>query len=130
MHRWKILVGLVGGIGLSTAQAWAQCGCELPGVSPPPMAPTVSYLPPVEPVPTPVVVYRPVTAPVVVSPVVTPVVVYRPVVSPAPVVVYRPVVASEVVAAVPVVGGRPAIIRTKVYYPGEPIRNLLKALAP
>jgi hypothetical protein len=31
---------------------------------------------------------------------------------------------------VPVLVGKPAIIRTKVYYPGEPIRNLIKALTP
>ena len=131
-----VLVGMVLLGWAGTAQA--QCACESSVVAAPSPAPTVSYLPvvagPVVPVaPAPVVVYRPVVAAPVLTPVVNPVVVYRPVlpvVSPAPTVVYRPVGAAEVLAPAPVVVGPPAVIRTKVYYPGEPVRNLLKAITP
>lgn len=130
---------LVGMLLLSWASAaQAQCVCEAPVVVAPTPAPTVSYLPvaagPVVSVaPAPVVVYRPVVAAPVVAPLVSPVVVYRPVVpviAPAPTVVYRPVGPAEVLAPAPMVVGPPAVIRTKVYYPGEPIRNLLKAITP
>ncbi len=126
-----LVVGMVllGGAGVS----WAQCGCEVPVLPGPAASIGTSYLPVlaepvVQPAPAPVVVYQPVVA----APVVTPVVVYRPAVSVvpvSPVVVYRPVV-GEVIAPPPILVGKPTIIRTKVYYPGEPIRNLIKAITP
>ena len=101
-----------------------------------PLAPVVTYRPLA---PAPVVTYRPlVAAPVVVyrplapAPVVTyrplapaPVVVYRP----APVVTYRPLAPAPVVAYPPAYYGAP-VVRTKVYYPGEPVRNFFKAITP
>lgn len=76
--------------------------------------------------------YSPVTtyyapSPVYASP--APRVVYRP----APVVVYRP--APVYVSPAPVVSYRypvyyPGVVRTKVYYPGQPIRNYFKAITP
>ncbi|MCC6510293.1 MAG: hypothetical protein IT423_14410 [Pirellulaceae bacterium] len=53
---------------------------------------------------------------------------YRPVapaafIAPAPVVTYRPVVP----AYVPV---RPGIVSSRVYYPGQPVRNALRVIAP
>jgi hypothetical protein len=88
-------------------------------------APVVAYRP------APVVAYRP--APVVAyrpAPVVAyrpaPVVAYRP----APVVAYRPVVAVPPPVPVGVVVGRPVVVSTKVYGPGQPVRNLLRAITP
>lgn len=80
--------------------------------------------------PVPVAVYRPVP---VAIPITT---VYQPVVPAyAPVVAYRPMV---VPAPVPVVygapavvyAGRPAVVRSKVYLPGQPVRNILRAVTP
>jgi hypothetical protein len=78
-----------------------------------------------------------------------PVVTYGPVVAasyyapapyyaaPAPYYVAAPVVAAPVVApyyaapmAVAPVYGRPAIVHPKVYYPGQPVRNVLRAVTP
>jgi hypothetical protein len=61
-----------------------------------------------------VVTYRPVT----------PVVTYRPV---TPVVTYRPV--APAVYAAPVAYPA-AVVRTKVYYPFQPVRNFFKAITP
>jgi len=127
----------IGMLGMGWAgTVWGQCACEVPVVSaaPAPIA-AVDYLPVVtEPVmPSPVVVYRPAAVAPAFTPVVSPVVVYRPVfpvVSAAPTVLYRPVVSTGLVTPAPVVVGPPAVIRTKVYYPGEPIRNLIKAITP
>jgi hypothetical protein len=67
-----------------------------------------------------------------------PVVTYRPAL---PVITYRqpvtyvqPTVVGyagnvSTVYAVPVVA-QPAVVRTKVYYPGQPIRNVLRAITP
>lgn len=96
-----------------------------------------------------VIVYQPVAEPLVVSrptvayspvyveqPVVVarpPVTVYRPV-TPAPrVTVYSPAVpAPAVVPASPVVvtAARPVVVRSKVYVPGQPVRNVLRAVTP
>jgi len=54
-----------------------------------------------------------------------PVVVARPVIAPAPVVVETPGVAP-----VPVWAGPPVVIRSKVYIPGRPVRNVLRAVVP
>jgi hypothetical protein len=69
-----------------------------------------------------------------------PVVVSTPVMLPAPVVVRSPIVYpapiyatpaySTPVYAAPVVVGSPAIVRGRVYYRGEPVRNTLKAVWP
>jgi hypothetical protein len=55
---------------------------------------------------------------------------YAPsVVVASPRVAYMPI--SPVVAApAPVVYGRPAIVRTKVYYPYQPIRNTVRYVLP
>ncbi len=102
----------------STASAWTY----------------VAYSPVVVPVPMPYVVNYCPTAPVCASctPVCasyTPACVYRPVavpsytvMRPAPVVYYAP--------PVPVFYGPPAVVRYKVYYPGQPVRNVLRAVLP
>ncbi len=84
-----------------------------------------------------------------------PVTTFRPVVvaQPQPVVAYRPVVVAPrrvvtyyappvyaapryvtnyapVAAPAPAVYGRPVVVRTKVYVPGQPIRNALRWVAP
>jgi hypothetical protein len=79
--------------------------------------------------PAPVVAYRPVVvrgpAPVVAySPVASPIVAYSPVASP--VVAYSPVAPMPVVYA----AGRPVVVSTKVYVPGQPVRNFFKAITP
>lgn len=83
--------------------------------------------------PTPVTAYSPVTSyaptvtysPVVTSPVVTSPVVttYSPVVTTyaAPVTTYRPVVTSYYT---------PYVVRSKVFVPGEPVRNFFRAITP
>src|SRR6056297_1674841 len=98
---------------LSAATATAQPPIAFP-------APVTTYRPvaPVPVVPAPAVTtYRPVApAPVVTS--------YRPV-APAPVVTsYRPVYPAVVPAVAPVV------VDTDIYVPGQPIRNLLRAITP
>jgi hypothetical protein len=60
---------------------------------------------------------------------------YAPPVYASPVVVARPRVAylpvgPAYVAAPPVVVGPPAVIRSKVYYPGQPIRNTVRYVLP
>jgi hypothetical protein len=98
-------------------------------------APTTAYY---APAPTPVTTYY-APAPVVSAPV--PVTTYY---APAPVVVGRPVVSYYAPAAVPVttyyapapvttyyapaVVAPVGVVRSKVYYPGEPVRNFFKAV--
>ncbi|MFZ5830932.1 MAG: hypothetical protein ACOY3P_12635 [Planctomycetota bacterium] len=88
-----------------------------------------------------VVAYYPapvVVAPVVAAPVVVARPVYAPVVAPVPVVVarpvYQPIYAAPVVAPVavpaPVVVARPVVVRQTVYYPGQPVRNVVRAVLP
>ncbi len=91
---------------------------------------TTYYPAPVYAAPAPYVAPAPVTystyyAPPVVA---TPVVVARPRVAyyAAPAVVPAPVA----VAPAPVVVGRPVVVRSKVYYPGQPIRNTVRYLVP
>jgi hypothetical protein len=50
---------------------------------------------------------------------------YMPVVAPAPYVSYMPVVAPA-----PVVVRPAAVVRARVFYPGQPVRNVLKAVVP
>ncbi len=103
--------------------------------------------------PAPVVSYRPITSASIGAPVVTyrpaapvyaaqaPVVAYRPVAqavaAPAPYISYRPAAnytyASPVATSygyAPVVAARPVIVSPKVYYPGQPVRNVLRAITP
>jgi hypothetical protein len=63
----------------------------------------------------------------------SPYVSYMPVAASAPYVSYMPVApysAYSVVAPAPVVVGPAAVVRTRVFYPGQPVRNVLKAVAP
>jgi hypothetical protein len=55
-----------------------------------------------------------------------------PTVVATPQVVYSPVYAPAVVAApVPVLVGPPAVVvRSKVYIPGRPVRNVVRAVVP
>lgn len=110
-------------------------------------APTVTYMP-AAPVLQPYSVARPaVSYSVPANPVVTyrapvaygaPVVTYRvPVNYGAPVVTYRPpayvapaAVIAPVAPVVPVMVGRPVIVRPKIYVPGQPLRNLFRAVTP
>lgn len=105
-------VFLVTGLAVLIPSSWV-CGQTF---APPP---PVAVHRPVAPVASPPrVVHRPV-APAV-SP---PVVVHRPVapaVSP-PVAVYQPV---------PVVPAAPVFVRPRVFVPGQPIRNVLRAIVP
>jgi hypothetical protein len=69
-----------------------------------------------------------------------PVYAYPPAVvaAPAPYVAYMPTVVgappcaygAAVVAPTPVVVGTPAVIRARVFYPGQPVRNVVKAVVP
>jgi hypothetical protein len=86
------------------------------------VGPTVgyAYYPPV-----PVYAYAP--APAVVA---APQVVYSPVLA-APGVVYAPAVPVPVVTAAPVWVAPPGVvIRSKVYIPGRPLRNIVRAVVP
>jgi|WetSurMetagenome_2_1015567.scaffolds.fasta_scaffold1495520_1 hypothetical protein len=93
---------------------------------------TTYYPAPVYAAPAPYVAPAPVaystfyTPPIVVG--ATPVVVARPRVAyyAAPAVFAPPVA----VAPAPVVVGRPVVVRSKVYYPGRPIRNTVRYLVP
>ncbi len=59
--------------------------------------------------------------------------------APAPYVSYMPMAPAPygysaysvpIVAPAPVVVGPAAIVRTRVFYPGQPVRNVLKAVVP
>jgi hypothetical protein len=63
-------------------------------------------------------------APVAVAP--APYVSYMPVAAPSPYCAYS----VPAVVPAPVVVGRPAVVRYKVFYPGEPVRNVVKAVVP
>lgn len=79
-------------------------------------SPVVTPAPALVPAAGPTVVYRP-----------APVVTYY---APAPTVVYSPVPTVVAPVPAPVYVGRPAVIRSKVYYRGQPVRNLLRAVTP
>ena len=54
-----------------------------------------------------------------------------PVVVPGPQVVYSPVLTGPVVAPAPVWVGPPGVVvRGKVYIPGRPVRNAVRAVLP
>jgi hypothetical protein len=79
-------------------------------------SPVVASPAPVVTAYSPVVVARPAPA----------IVVHQPVV---PTVTYRPVVTSfRAPAYIP--AGRPVIVRSKVYIPGQPVRNFFRAITP
>lgn len=85
--------------------------------------------------PVPAVVYRPVPVMVPAVTVYQPVVpAYAPVVAAyPPLVAYRPMVVPPpvVYGAPPVVyAGPPAVVRPRVYIPGQPVRNVLRAVTP
>ena len=71
---------------------------------------------------TPVTTY----APVVQRPVTT---YYAPPVA-TPVTTYYAPAVTAVPVATPVVAARPVVVRTKVYIPGQPVRNILRAITP
>lgn len=82
--------------------------------------PVTTYSPIVTSSPT--VVYSPVTS----APVATPVVSYSPVMGYSPMISYSPVVASPVYG----MAASPVVVRSKVYVPGQPVRNFLRAITP
>jgi len=86
-------------------------------------APVVSYYPPA-----PAVTYGPVVA----TSYYAPAPYYAA--APAPYIVASPVAAPYYVASPVAVGplyyGRPVIVRPKVYYPGQPVRNVIRAVTP
>lgn len=146
-----MLMGLAAMPALLVAEASAQYvlpAAPAPVVSyyaPPLTAPVVSYAPVVAPSYPPVVTYSPVTpviaAPRVVSyyPAAPVVSTYRPVVSTYQPVVstyqpvvstYRPVVTAYSPAVSYGYAGSPVVVRPKVYVPGQPIRNVLRAITP
>lgn len=139
-----MLMGLAAMPALLVAEASAQYvlpAAPAPVVSyyaPPLTAPVVSYAPVVAPSYRPVVTYSPVTpviaAPRVVSyyPAAPVVSTYRPVVSTYQPVVstYRPVVTAYPPAVSYGYAGSPVVVRPKVYVPGQPIRNVLRAITP
>jgi len=61
-----------------------------------------------------------------------------PVYAPAPYVAYMPVAGPSpycaysvpVVAPAPVWVGPPAVVRYRVFYPGQPVRNVVRAVVP
>ncbi len=114
---------------LAVPAAWAQ----VTYVSPP----VVGVIPPVVTVrtaPARVVYHYWPTAPVVVQGVVpapgTTIVAYPGTVVPAGVPVPAPVPAPAAVVVPAAVYPAPAVIRAKVYYPGQPVRNALRAVLP
>lgn len=111
MKPWVIaLVGLVlAGVGSTALAGWTFVA---PVAVPAPVV--YQYWPAA-----PVVVYRPAVVEVPELPVAAPVLAPPPVLTPAP-VAYR----------VPVVYAPAAVVRTKVYYRGQPVRNAVKTLLP
>lgn len=100
-----------------------------PVVSPPI---TTNYAPAVV-APAPVTTYYAPVAPVTTYYAPAPVVTYRAPVATyhAPIVTYRaPVVYSAPVYSAPVVVAPYAVVRPKVYIPGQPIRNFVRAITP
>ncbi len=88
-----------------------------------PAAPVYAYPSPVYAYPAPVYAYP------------APMYAYRayrvPVVAPSPYVAYAPVVAAPVVVPRRVWYGPPAVVvRSKVYIPGRPVRNVVRAVVP
>ena len=61
-----------------------------------------------------------------------PVYTYRvPMVAPSPYVAYAPVISAPLVAPAPVWYGLPGVVvRSKVYIPGRPVRNVVRAVWP
>ena len=114
MNRILMMLGiLVITLAFAAGMAEAQCCAPAPAVVYSAPAPVVTYYAaPVAACPAPAVTYA------------APVVTYRPV-AVAP--VYR---AGYPVAVAPAVVARPVVIGTDVYVPGQPIRNLLRAITP
>jgi hypothetical protein len=53
------------------------------------------------------------------------------VLAPSPYVAYSPVVSGPVVVPGPVWYGPPGVVvRSKVYFPGRPVRNVVRAVLP
>ena len=75
--------------------------------------------------------YAPVAAPYTsyYAPAASPYVAYSPVVAPAPYVTYSPTVMTSYYGPA-VVPTYPVVVRTKVYVPGEPVRNFFRAITP
>lgn len=129
MIRCLMLLGFVGVCAAPVSAQYFVPAVPVPVVAARPVVPVVTPVVPVRSVyaaPTavarvsysvPVVAARPVVPVAVARPAVT----YRPAV--APVVVTRPVVT-------PVVPVPAVLVRPRVYYPGQPVRNTLRALAP
>ena len=86
-------------------------------------APVVSYYPPA-----PVVGYGPVVATSYYAP--TPYYAASPVPYYAAAPVVTPYYVASPLAVGPVYYGRPVIVHPKVYYPGQPVRNVLRAVTP
>ena len=83
-------------------------------------APVATYYAPLYGYPAPVYAYP---APPVVP---APYAVYSPVLAPRPYMTYAPVVAPA-----PVLVGPPAVVvRSKVFIPGRPVRNVVRAVLP
>jgi len=95
-----------------------------PVVSPP----ITTYYAPAVAAPAPVTTYYAPVAPVTTYYAPAPVVTYRAPVATyhAPVVTYR----APVVYSAPVVAAPYAVVRPKVYIPGQPIRNFVRAITP
>ena len=150
MNSWitaAVVLGLLA-VGSVASAGWTYVA---PVAVPAPVVYLYWAAPPVAVAPvSPVYVYRP-AAVTVYRP--APVAVYRPapvtVYRPAPVTVYSPVVtpavpevsvAPEAVAPAPVVSPwvypgpyvypGTVVIRAKVYYPGQPVRNAVRAVLP
>jgi len=78
-----------------------------------PAAPVYAYPPPVYAYPAPLYTYR------------------VPVMVPSPYVAYSPVAPSPVVVQAPAWVGPPTVVvRSKVYIPGRPVRNVVRAVLP
>ncbi|MBN2580051.1 MAG: hypothetical protein JXB10_13765 [Pirellulales bacterium] len=116
----KSLLGAVALVMLLGSVGWAQC-CGAPAVA------TAYYSAPVA-APVYTAYYAP--APVYTS-CYAPAPVYTSYYAPAPVYTayYAPAPVYTSYYA-PAVVGVPAVVRTKVYYPGQPVRNVVRAILP
>jgi len=100
-------------LACSTAGAHGPYVVAMPMVAPTAYPPVPMYV-----APPPAIMIRTVPVPAAVA-MPARVVVRSPVVVRAPVVVYSPVFVPA-----------PAVIRARVYYPGQPVRNTLRAVLP
>jgi hypothetical protein len=110
----KTFIGAAALVMLLASTGWAQC-CGTPVMV------TAYYSPPVAVAPVYTSYYTP--APMVYTSYYAPAPIYTTYYAPPPVY-------STYYGPAPVVFARPVVVRTKVYYPGQPVRNIVRAVLP